>query len=281
MLIRARYTAEYSAGWAGTWAGAETEIATLLGIILAPASLLTGIELPTAERLRDLRGGGENAGNWLILWTVTTALLVIAPRMVLAVLHGTRAAVLKRRLPVQGEDFYVRSLVRNAIGRAVAVRVVPYSFVLAESVREHLRAMLVRALGDKAHVEFEQLAYGQEDEWLAREGDRLGSADQVVLLFNLGSTPEAENHGAFVAGVKQRATAAGAGLTALLDDTAFRRKLRSGASTEQRVKDRVQAWKTVLAPYDVDPVVLALDSADEPASARALEAAMLRMPAFA
>jgi hypothetical protein len=281
MLIRARYTAEYSAGWAGTWAGAEREIAAFLGVILWPASLLTDIPLPSAERLRELRGGGENAGRWLILWTVTTALLVIGPRLIMSVYHASRAAFLKRRLPIQGEDFYVRSLVRNAIGRAMAVRVVPYSFVLAEPTRDQLRATLVRALGEKTRVEFEQLAYGEEDSWLAREGDRLASADQIVLLFNLGSTPEAENHGAFVAGVKQRATAAGAGLTALLDDTAFRRKLRGGASTEHRVKDRVEAWKTILAPHDVDPVVIALESADEPASARALEAAMLRMPAFA
>jgi len=279
MLLRARYTAEYSAGWSGTWAGAEREIAWLLGLILGPASALTGIALPTAERLRDLRGGGENAGNWLILWAVTAALFVVIPRLLLALWNGTQEAVLRRRLPVPGhEDFYVRSLLRNATGRAVAAHVLPYSFAPPPAAVERLRTLLAQALGEKTQVTVDPVAYGEEDAWLAERGSSLGDADHLVLLFNLGSTPEAENHGAFASGVRDRLAANGAGLTLLLDESSFRHKLRGDPSVQRRLEARVDAWKAVLAPTGLDPVVISLDAPDEAASARTLEQAMLRTP---
>ena len=275
MLARARYTADYSAGWAGTWAGAEAEIAWLLGVILGPASWLTGIDLPTAERLRELRGGAENAGNWLILWATTTAMVVIVPRLLLALWCGARAAVLKRRLPVPGpEDFYVRTLVRDALGRPGTARVVPYGVQLGGRARERLERLLRHALGDKTRVQVDEpVSYGTEDDWLARESDHLGDADQLLLLFNLGSTPEAENHGAFALGVRQRLAAGGAGLTLLLDDSAFR-----GRFGERRAEERLRAWADVLAPTGLVPVSISLELGEEEVGARTLERALQRTP---
>jgi hypothetical protein len=279
MLVRARYTAEYSAGWAGTWAGAETEIAAFLGILLAPASALTGIALPSVERLRALRGSGENAGDWLILWVVTAALFVILPRLGLALYNGLRAAVLKRRLPIE-EDFYVRSLLRDALGQARSVWVVPYGFELSTGARERLGRLLSRAIGEKAQVRCDpSIAYGEEDEWLVRKGDDLTAADQVILLFNLASTPEAENHGTFATGVRQR-VGAHSDLTVLLDDSAFRYKFRGQPSAERRIEERLQAWKAVLAATRMEPIRVSLDSAEEAAEASALEQAMLQAPAL-
>lgn len=280
MLARARYTAEYSAGWAGTWAGAEAEIAALLNVVLAPASALTGIDLPSVDRLRALRGSAENAGDWLILWVVTAALFVIVPRLILALHDGLRAAVLKRRLPIE-EDFYVRSLLRNALGQAKQVRVVAYGFELPAAGRERLERLLTRVLGDKTQVRSDlPVQYGGEDEWLKREGDGLTAADQLILLFNLGSTPEAENHGAFAAGVRQR-VASRAELVVLLDDSSFTHKVRGQQSAERRVDERLQAWKAVLSPVGLEPSRVSLDSGEEAGEAQALEQAMLRTPALA
>jgi hypothetical protein len=279
LLIRARYTAEYQAGWAGTWAGAEVEIAALLSVIFAPASWLTGIALPGAERLRELRGGSENAGDWLILWAVTAALFVIVPRLALAAWSGARAAVLARRLPVPGaEDFYVRSLLRNALGRPGQARAIPYGFTPSTVSRERLERLLGAALGERVRVRTDRpVPYGAEDDWIAAEGSSLPEADQLILLFSLASTPEAENHGAFALAVRDRLTG-GTGLTLLLDDSAFRERLRGQPSAQRRLDERLAAWRQVLLPTGIEPVVVGLELGEDEVSARTLEKALLRSP---
>lgn len=280
LLIRARYTAEFRAGWSGTWAGAEHEIAAFLKVVLGPASWLTGIALPDAERLRGLRGTGENAGDWLILWAVTAALFVIGPRLALAAWNGARASVARRRVPVPGdEDFYVRTLLRNALGRPGLARVVPYGFQPSVPARERLERMLATALGEKVRMQVDDaVPYGAEDRWLAEEGQGLGKADQLVLLFAMTSTPEAENHGAFARGVRQALAGGGTGLTLLIDDSGFRERLRGQPSAARRLEERANAWTAVLAPTGLAPVVLSLELGEEEVSARTLEKALQRSP---
>lgn len=280
MLARARYTADYSAGWAGTWAGAELEVASLLGVILGPASWLTGIELPTAERLRELRGGAESAGNWLILWTVTAALFVVLPRVLLAFASASRSALLKRRLPVPGrEDFYVRGLLRNALGQPGSARVVPYGLQLPSRSRDRLERLLVQALGEKMRVRVDEaVPYGAEDRWLAEEGANLCDCDHLVLLFGMGSTPEAENHGAFATGVRDRLAGKATGLTLLLEESGLRALLAGQPSAARRLEERLGAWTDVLAPVGISPVAVSLDSGEDEAGARLLERALQRTP---
>jgi hypothetical protein len=274
MFARARYGQEYTAGWGGTWVGAEIEIAAFLEVILGPASYLTSKGLPTVERLRELRGAGENAGDWLILWMVTAALYVIVPRLLLALAAFLRAERLKRRLPV-AHDFYVRRVIRDAIGRAGHVRVVPYSVELSAVATSNLERLLGDVLGEKATIEVDAaVAYGNEDEWLAAHGDNLNSSDQLILLFNLSSTPEAENHGAMVTGVRQRLGNA-VELLVLLDDSGFVHRHRGQASAPRRVEERLNAWRAVLAPGNVDPVRVSLDQELNNDAARTLEQALL------
>jgi hypothetical protein len=275
MFARARYTAEYTAGWAGTWAGAEAEIAALLELVLGPASALTGIALPTVERLRELRGAGENAGDWLILWMVTAALFVVFPRLLLALANWLNAIRLRRRMKI-AQDFYVRRVLRDATGRARNVRVVPYSLELTTEAQDRLRRLLVEALGEKTKVEVDPpVPYGEEDEWLATRGDQLAKADQLIVLFSLASTPEAENHGAMCAGVRKR-LGSEVELAVLLDNSAFVHKLRGQASAQRRLDERLQAWRSVLSPSNIEPVPVTLDGALKADAARALEQAFVR-----
>lgn len=215
MLIRARYTAEYKAGWSGTWSGAEGEISAFLSILFAPASALTGIALPTPEKLRALRGGAENAGDWLLLWATTAALFVIGPRLLLAVWSATRAATLARRMVIPGEDdFYVRTLLRSALGRPGEALVVPYATTPSLAARERLGRLLGQALGEKMRVSIDPpIPYGQEEQWLLANRQRMAAADQLVLLFSLSTTPEAENHGAFAREAAAALRGRGAGST--------------------------------------------------------------------
>ncbi len=275
MFARARYTAEYTAGWAGTWAGAEAEIAALLGVVLGPASALTGIALPTVERLRELRGAGENAGDWLILWIVTAAMFVVVPRLLLALGSFLRSEQLQRRLKVS-HDFYVRRVLRDASGRARAVRVVSYSFDLTRQSEDKLKQLLGDALGEKTVVELNpSVPYGDEEQWVTKEAGQLANADQLFVLFNLASTPEAENHGTFVDQLQQRLERQ-AELIVLLDDSGFMHKLRGQASAQRRLEERLHAWKAVLAPSQLEPIRISLNSTSATDDSRALEEALLR-----
>jgi len=281
MLVRARYTAEYRAGWSGTWSGAEQEISAFLSILFAPAAALTGIALPTPEKLRALRGGNENAGDWLLLWATTAALFVIGPRLLLTAWSALRAAKLARWMRVPGEeDFYVRTLLRSALGRPGDALVVPYGTTPSRAARDRLERLLGQALGEKMRVTIDPpVPYGEEEHWLAANRQRLTSADQLVLLFSLSSTPEEENHGLFAREGAAALRGSGGGLTLLIDDSALRERWRGQSSAQRRLDERAAAWRQVLtASTGTEPVVLSLEWGEEEVGARLLERALLRTP---
>jgi hypothetical protein len=282
MYARALGT-EYRAGWESTLLGGQA-VHALVHFMLWPASLLTGVPLPDLPRVEALRWGagspGENAGPWLHLYAATAFLFIIGPRLLLAGLSAAAAARLKRRFPVPREDdFYVRRLLRNVRGAAAVVRVIPYSFHPPEHTRRQLERLLAEVLGENTKVVTEPaIAYGTEDEWLGRLNLSDGDADHLVLLFNLSATPEAENQGALVSGLRRRMVEArsGANLTVLLDESGMRERLGDGA--EPRVESRRAAWEAMLRQHHAAPVSLNLHA--EPATlARPLETALLHTPA--
>src|SRR5690606_2460826 len=84
---------EYRAGWERTFLDADG-VRWLLGLVLGPASALTGLALPDAPALADLRfdaGPGERAARWIHLYAVSVALYVLLPRLLLA-LRGWQQA---------------------------------------------------------------------------------------------------------------------------------------------------------------------------------------------
>jgi hypothetical protein len=240
--------------------------------------MLTGIGLPTVERLRELRGAGENAGDWLVLWMVTAALFVIAPRLLLALGSTLRSATLKRQIRI-AYDFYVRRVLRDAVGRARSIRVLPYAFELGAPAKDRLKRLLTEVLGDKTAIETDAgIAYGEEDPWVARNAAKLANADQVILLFNLASTPESENHGALVDQLRNRLKDR-VELNVLVDDSQFRHKFRGQASAPRRLEERLHAWRAVLAPSKVEPIQVTLDADADSDAPRLLEQALMQSTA--
>ena len=151
---------------------------------------------------------------------------------------------------------------------------VPYGVQLSERAHDRLERLLRHALGDSTRVIVDPaVPYGEEDRWLKDEGERLDDADQLLLLFALGSTPEAENHGAFAAGARSRLAGRGTGLTLVLDDSGFRSRFG-----ERRGDERLRAWTQVLAPTGLTPVSVSLEMGEEEVGARALERALQRSP---
>jgi hypothetical protein len=179
------------------------------------------------------------------------------------------------------EDFYVRRLVRSLRGDAPVVWVIPYSFHPPERTQRQLERLLADVLGEKVHARIDQpIAYGAEDEWLAGLDSTSGDADHLIVLLNLSATPEAENHGALIAGLRRWIVQSKSGsvLTVLIDESALRQ--RAGTGGTARLESRRAAWEAMLRQQHVAPVLLDLD-AELATLARPLEAALLHAHAGA
>ncbi|MDL1861091.1 DUF2868 domain-containing protein, partial [Betaproteobacteria bacterium PRO7] len=124
---------EYRAGWESTFLDARA-VHALLATALAPAAAITGIALPDAtgfEALRFSAGGGVNAAPWLHLFATTVALVVLAPRLLLALGARWHEARLTRRFPLRLDEPYFRNLARVLRDEPAKVRVAPYGVQLS------------------------------------------------------------------------------------------------------------------------------------------------------
>ncbi len=119
-LVAAYYLRAFAlhsaAGWEGRITGPETAHA-ILGMIYGPASLLSGIQIPSAEEIAKLRwsepslaGVGEPA-SWVHLIALTACLYVVLPRLVGACWSTLTLWRLSRQLVLpSGVVGYVRTL---------------------------------------------------------------------------------------------------------------------------------------------------------------------------
>ena len=104
-----------NAGWyGGNFLGPDTSHA-LLSLLYGPALLLTGIDTPSTEVIRQLRwtaeGGGGEATFWVHLIAWTAGLYIILPRLLATVWSTFSLWHLSRRLvPPAGVAGYVRNV---------------------------------------------------------------------------------------------------------------------------------------------------------------------------
>ncbi len=255
---------EYRAGWESTFLGPEA-VRALLGAVLGPASALTGIGLP--QDYAPLRfGQGVDAAPWLHLYAVTVALVVVVPRLLLALGDRWQEARLARRFPLPLDEPYFAALLRVLREEAVAARIAPYAAPLSPQATLNLNALFTDALGAKTRVGIApDTAFGGEDAIDARA--LVADATLVVPLFALTATPEAENHGVFVDALC--AAAGSARVVALVDEAAFR--VQFGAASP-RLEERRTAWRAFAAGRRTPVVFADLDRPDEAARAALLAA---------
>ena len=84
-----------------------------------------------------------------------------------------------------------------------------------------------------------------------QELDAAGKADVVVLLFNLAATPEEENHGDVIAGVRGWLAAAPQPrpqLLVLVDEGPYTERMATDGATG-RVAERRDAWQQFVAAH--------------------------------
>jgi hypothetical protein len=269
-------TLEYRAGWESTFLE-PSGVGRLLAGIYGPASAITGIPLPrTADEIGALHWRGEQGGviaaPWIHLIAVTAVLWIVIPRALLATVAWLRALRLRRRAALPPAAVaYARALLAGqgvTVGGR-AVEPIAYAYDAPAGTDAALGRLLEAIVGSSVRVAAPvSVAYGGEDAWLARYAPASGVL--AVVVCNLASTPEAENHGTLIAGVRDAVATRGRDGRAfvVVDASAYARRMGEGALAA-RLDERSRTWLEFARGYGVHAVVvdLARLAADEPAAA--------------
>lgn len=278
---------EFRAGWESTFLDAPA-VQALLTLVLGPASTLTGIALPDAARLEAMRfpaSAGEPAAGWIHLYAVTVGLVVLLPRLVLAIAGGLREHRLAARFPLSLDDAYFASLVRAHRGEAATVVAIAHAQAPSPQAVLGLRAMLAAVLGARTALTVTRpVGYGDEESTASAltQAAAGGQAPTlVVALFASTATPEAQAQGTFV-DTLSAALPAGATLLALVDESAFVARFGSAdPGAARRRQERCSTWSRFLAERAHPPLILDLAKHDPALAARALREALDRIPGAA
>lgn len=253
---------EYRVTWESTFLAAAT-LDPVLSTLLAPASALTGIPVPSVEGLEAPATG--DAAPWIHLWAATAALFVGVPRGLLWLGASLTAGRLARRVPVRFDGTWRRRLLASREVQAYRVDVLPFSHAPTASALEALRGALYDILGPRADIVVRpSVAYGDEAESLEALGGRLG-----VALFTLAQTPELEVHGEWITHLAS-GLADEQALLVLVDGAPYRQRLGEGEGVEDRLDARRRAWDRVVR--EAGPVACHLDlgSALDPEASSAM-----------
>jgi hypothetical protein len=253
---------DYRAGWESTFldaAGARTVAA----VLYAPASWITGLAIPDAAHFEAIRwrdgagGGGEPAARWLHLIAASALVWVVIPRLLLAIAAGFGAARAARSLALPPQAQARARSTFGALGLAPgSVRVVPYAYEPDGAARARIGRALERELGQGLSLDQgAAVAYGEEERALAGFSSSEPPAAAVVVM-NLASTPEDENHGRFLEGLRdtlQRARAE-VPLLVLVDEGPYLARMGGGA----RVDERRRAWEAFVGARGLRPAFVDL-----------------------
>ena len=238
---------EYRASWESTFLGAE-QVHALLAVTLAPGSWLTGIPVPDVAAIEAIRApASENAAMWMHLMAGTVAVVVIIPRLVLALVAGLVERRRAKNVALPLDEPYYRRLVVGWVGEPARVRVIPYSYTLTPEARAGLEAILARAYGNAAATIDAPVGWGDDESLLelrrrmpraGRDGERRG---RPLPLFSLTATPEDDAHGAFLDALAH-GRGRGASDSPSCSSTSPRSS-RAGATTTQRRDERRAVWR--------------------------------------
>lgn len=243
---------DYQAGWESTFLDASAVHRVLAGLY-GPAAWVTGIAIPDAAQLEALRWqggkGGGRADLWIHLLAATCAIYVVVPRLALAIFSGLSAQARARYTPLpESMPAYFRASfagVEGSIARGT-VLICPYAYEPSSEAMDRLRRWLPTVVGAELPIDLRaSVAYGGEDEFLAVIGERGGAvADIVLLLFSLAATPEEENHGVFIAGVRDWLAGARreARVRVAIDEAPYAARMAA-----DRVEERRRSWREFVA----------------------------------
>ena len=248
---------EYRATWGSTFLDAAT-VRALLAAMLAPGAAVSGIPIPSATEVEAIRApASENAGRWLHLMAGTVALIVIVPRLVLAlgawILERHRGA----HLPLGMDEPYFSRLLRGFRGGPARVCIAPYSYTLPTAVAAGMERLVRNVFGSNASLTImASTGYGDEDAFAPTVPSE--SAVNMIALFNETGTPEHEAHGAFLNRLAAQLGPGGT-LVALVDESVFRERWKDDPA---HLEERRASWRAVGTEWQVPCAFAALTAPD-------------------
>ena len=255
----------YEAGWESTFLGPQSAYA-LISLLYEPASALSGISYGTPGEISELRwtatGGGGEAATWIHLIALTAALYIVLPRLLAAVAASFGLWRLSRKVALPASLLgYARTLLigvgSGTVGETASV--VPYAYEPKAPSIAGLESLLAVTLGASLKIQVrDPVKYGEEETVAARLAAT--TATWHVILMTLASTPEVENHGAFLTAwrdwLAQNATSAP--LLIVIDEGPFAARMRGEAALVQRVQERRKLWREFVAGYGLRAVFVDL-----------------------
>jgi hypothetical protein len=230
----------YRAMWESTFLSSSV-VAQILHVVLGPAAVVLGVELPDAEGLALLeQPPGDPAAPWIHLWALTTGAIVVLPRSLLAIVHVVRAAALARRVPVDPTAGSFRVLMPADRGTGLRVELMPYARRLSPDARAGLVDLAAEVFGPAAEI-----AEGAPTVW-GIDADPADppepGATALVIVFALVQTPEREVHAQHVERWMQGEVAPR--ILVVVDRSGWREHF--GVDDGGRRNTRMQAWDRIL-----------------------------------
>ncbi len=289
---------EYRAGWESTFLDANA-VHAILSFYLQPAAWILGQPFPAVEQIAALQWGGaatgENAARWIHLHATTALLAVVVPRLALAAIAWNRERALSAGFPLEFGEPYFRRVLADWRESPAHVRVAAYAYTPSEAAAEGLHKLAAHLFGRDVRVHSAPpVAYGGEDELAAHLGTQPPSTgsgsterpdtpppasgstarpdtpapDLAIALFNLGSTPETENHGVFLDALAGQARS---NLVVLVDESPYRKRLGAQAGADARLAERRQSWSGFAESRGLRAVFADLEAPDLAAVERELD----------
>jgi hypothetical protein len=250
------FLSQYVAGWESTFLDAA-QVHAILSTLFLPAMSILGLQGFSIFDIDALRFSASTptvgGARWVHLYAATLFLLVVLPRMMLALTSQWQARRLEKNFPLDLEAPYFRKLGANfgaQAGAAAILRVLPYSFTLDEARNQGLNVVAAQLLGEPARVMLRpSLAYGEEPA-LGDIGLDDAKVTLTAALFNLSATPEKENHGAFLDSLVRHAPRA---VTVLIDESSYLERI--GA---ERVAARIALWREFCHFHQLEATIVNL-----------------------
>jgi hypothetical protein len=248
------WSREYRAVWESTLLG-ESEAAVFLETLFKPASKVLRVPVP----LDQITGMHRTAGKvekpapalpWIHLYAGTLMVLIVVPRLLLAGLGAARCCrVISQPARTLHWGGYLRNLLRAVEGGSERIQVLVHAIEPTATHREVWDRGVRERFGGMARAEYVRIPAGEEDEFAAAWQPVCAN---LVMLFNMATTPEAEVQRRLVSDVRQRLLTKHAEpeLIVLLDGTSL-----AGRWSPEKIAGREQLWSQMVEGLASDVIV--------------------------
>jgi hypothetical protein len=235
------WSREYRAVWESTLLS-ESGATAFFETLFKPASKVLPVHVP----LEQITGMHRTLGKvekpapalpWIHLYAGTLLVLIVVPRLLLAGLGAARCGrVIAQPARALHWGNYLRALLRAVEGGSERIQVLVHAIEPTAAHREVWDRGVRERFGGMARAEYMRIPAGEEDEFAAAWQPVCAN---LVMLFNMATTPEAEVQRRLVSDVRQRLLTKHVEpeLVVLLDGTSL-----AGRWSPEKIAGREQLW---------------------------------------